>query len=312
VQTAAVVWERRGARCTVRVDGLVTEALVADLRRLSQDVDSTLLDLRGAYLRTDGAEALRRWHTAARGAVELVLPDTVATLLSPQAECPPEPDAPVDLPSVLAHEVRGPLSVAHLRLQTLAARLQARGLEEELSATRRALAGLDLVNRLLDTYLAASRPWRLRPVDLLAVCTEAAEDARQLVGRGQVSVATDPPGVRPWVEGEPQALRQLVWNLVRNGLEAEGGEVEVYLTLRAPEGTDTVELVVADTGPGFPPEVLQAPFRPHRSGKTGGMGIGLVLCQWIARRHGGEIGLGRGTPRGAVVRVSLPRCPVPP
>ena len=314
METAAIQVEQHQQGCTVRVGGLVTGALVSDLQRFSQDMPSTKLDLRGAWLSTEGAEALRNWCRVAQGALELILPDAIAPLIGGAAGGgPPESaagslGAPVDLPALLAHELRGPLTVAHLRLQALASRLTTQGLAEEANNCRSAQAGLEAVSRLFDTYITASRPWTLRPVNMHALCAEAATDAQELTGRGRVAVRCTPADGAMWVNGERQALRQLIWNLVRNGLEAGGDAPEVQLELCI-EG-ESLQLVVTDIGPGFPEEVLAAPFEPRRSGKAGGMGIGLVLCRWITERHRGGIRLGR-TDHGALVQVSLP-CIAPP
>ncbi len=316
MDTAAVEVEQHAQGCTVRVGGLVTEALVSDLRRLSRDMRSTKLDLRAAWLSTEGAEALRHWHRVAQGGLELVLPDTVATLVNADAVAERATSAgaggelqtPVDLPALLAHELRGPLTVAHLRLQTLTARLGTQGLADEAASCRSALAGLDAVSRLFETYITASRPWTMGSVDLLELCRDAAADARELTAHGRVTVHAIPPDAALWVTGERQALRQLIWNLVRNGLEAGEAHPDVQIDLR--RHSAGVEIIVTDVGPGFPDEVLAAPFAPIRSRKASGMGIGLVLCRWIADRHRGQIALGRGE-RGAMVRVVLPAA-VPP
>lgn len=315
METAAIAVEQHQHGCTVRVGGLITEALVTDLQRLSRDMGMTKLDLRGAWLSTEGAEALRTWYRLTQGTLELVLPDTIAPLLAaePLAESADAGSAgnlgaPVDLPALLAHELRGPLTVAHLRLQTLSTRLAGQGLTEEASSCRSALKGLDAVSRLFDTYITASRPWTLGPVNLLSLCEEASADAQEATGRGQIVVRCVPPELGAWVNGERQALRQLIWNLVRNGLEAGGDAPDVLVEVRL--AGKTVDLMVSDVGPGFPEDVLAAPFSPRRSRKPGGMGIGLVLCQWITERHGGRISLGR-TDHGALVRVVLPRAVAP-
>jgi signal transduction histidine kinase len=304
METAAVRVEPLRDTATVHVDGLVTPALVADLQRACRPYRLVRCDLRGAHLSAAGANALRAWHEGARGRLELLLPDGVGVPEAPEAG-----PTPVDLPELLAHELRGPLSVTHLRLQTQAARLAAMGLEQEAQASRSALAGIEAVSRLFDTYLATSRPWRLLPVDLGAVACEAAAAARDLVGHGEVSVHRRPPDAAALVLGERQALHQLLWNLVRNALEAQAGPAEVQVVVEAPAGA-AVRLSVSDRGPGFPPEVLEAPLRPRASRKAGGMGIGLIVCHWIVERHRGTIRL-QNTPAGARVAVELPAPPPP-
>ena len=288
----------------MRVTGLVTGALVADLRRLSGEYTSTRCDLREAWLSTEGANALRAWHRAAQDTVELLLPDTIA---APDVALDgAERTSPVDLPALLAHEVRGPLSVAHLRLQTQAARLAAQGLPSEEAACRSVIAGIEAVSRLFDTYLTASRPWAMHPLDLRAVSLAAADDARALAGRGSIDVEAEAGGAPLWVSGERQALHQLFWNLMRNGLEAAPEQPEVRVEFPSAAEGRHVAVVISDRGPGFPHEVLAAPFHARRSEKAGGMGIGLILCKWIIDRHRGHMHLSN-VPGGAEVRLLLPR-----
>jgi signal transduction histidine kinase len=307
VETSAVRVEPLHDTATVRVDGLVTRTLVDDLRRACAHYRLVRCDLRAAHLSAQGSNALRAWHHAARGRLELLLPDGVGT--PPLTEGPPG-GTPVELPDLLAHEMRGPLSVTHLRLQTQMARLAGLGLQEEVAASRSALAGLEAVGRLFDTYLTTSRPWTLCPVDLLGVAAEAASEAQEMVGIGHASVRVQPPDRGAVVLGERQALHQLLWNLVRNALEArpEGCEVQVDLH---PATEGPLRLVVADDGPGFPAEVLDAPQRVRGSRKAGGMGIGLILCHWIVMRHHGTIRL-QNAPAGARVHVELPADRHPP
>jgi len=308
VQTASVQVYHQQDACNVRVDGVVSAHLVADLRRLSAAARQTRIDLRSAWVSTEGVEALRNWHLAAPGRLELMLPAAMTVVPvdagagTGQADVA---DTPVDLPDLLAHEVRGPLAIAHLRLQTLAARLTGNGQADEAANCESAIASLEAVGRLLDTYLTASRPWQARPLELGAVCTAAAEAARDLDLGGNLTVRRDPAGAEFWIEGERQALHQLVWNLMRNGLEAAGPGGAVSLHIRGADRGRRAVLRVGDDGPGFPAAILAAPFQRRRSERPGGMGIGLVLCRWIAERHGGTIALANGR-RGALVTVELP------
>ena len=86
----------------------------------------------------------------------------------------------------------------------------------------------------------------------------------------------------------------------------EGGQISV--TLKNLEG-QTVEAVVEDTGPGFPDELLEngpkAFFTTKAPGQ--GTGLGLIVCQQIAEKHGARFLLEKGkNNRGAVVRMKFP------
>ena len=115
-----------------------------------------------------------------------------------------------------------------------------------------------------------------------------------------------------WMAIHPSYLERLLWNLLSNAVKYTPSGGEVTVTLRAAAGQ--VLLTVADSGVGIPPEQqahlfdgylekLRMPPPPQ------GLGLGLPLCQAIARGHGGRLLLQSG-PEGTTVTVSLPdrRC----
>jgi len=100
-----------------------------------------------------------------------------------------------------------------------------------------------------------------------------------------------------------------------NSLEAlrPGGRIEIAVRASAEEaegsgGTKWAELVIADTGPGIPPEVRRHLFDPYFSGREAGRGIGLGLSKsWrIVSEHGGRIVVESQPERGATFRIWLP------
>lgn len=283
----------------MHVDGAVTPLMIADLRRLSSQTRHIRLDLRTALVSPAGAQALLAWQQYAGDRLELLLPKA-ATFLQPAEPMSTTDTAPVDLPDLLTHELRGPLAVAHLRLEALRAHLAGSGLAEESHACDDCLDCLHAVDRLLGTYLTASRPWEMAVVDLGAVSQAAVQAIAASYPQARISLHRAPAAAL-LVNGEPQALQQLIWNLLRNSVEA-GGEVTVELSMTA----GSTHLCVRDTGPGFPPAVLASPAKRLPSAKPGGMGIGLLLCRWIAQRHGGQLALAN-TAQGAVVTVHFPR-----
>jgi hypothetical protein len=80
-----------------------------------------------------------------------------------------------------------------------------------------------------------------------------------------------------------------------------GGE----LTLAVRAADDTVQVEVADSGPGIPPEVREDLFKPYVSTKRQGTGIGLALAEKLVSQHGGQITYQTG-PDGTTFRISLP------
>jgi signal transduction histidine kinase len=139
------------------------------------------------------------------------------------------------------------------------------------------------------------------PVDL----RELADDVA-----AKLSESDQTQGVGIFVDGEASAqgdvlkLRQVVFNLVKNAVEAAGpgGRVEV----RIADGQGQTELAVSDDGPGFPAEVREHLFEPFLTTKPGGTGLGLAVSRAIALAHGGDL-LVDAPGRGARVVLRLPR-----
>ena len=102
-------------------------------------------------------------------------------------------------------------------------------------------------------------------------------------------------------------IQQVLFNLIRNAVEAMTGSPVRALTISAgpgPEGFVTVR--VADTGPGISEEVAPRLFEPFVTSKKTGMGIGLSICRTIIEAHGGDISCHSGKDGGTIFQFSVP------
>ena len=101
-------------------------------------------------------------------------------------------------------------------------------------------------------------------------------------------------------------LRQALINLVLNAVQAlgEGGGT---VTIRARREEDRLVMEVSDDGPGFPPEFLTSTAQPFVTHSEGGTGLGLAMVRRLALDLGGVLTLENLRPRGALVRLALPR-----
>ncbi len=103
---------------------------------------------------------------------------------------------------------------------------------------------------------------------------------------------------------DPGQIRQALINLVKNGLEALNGEGRVTVSARAREGT--LEIEVADSGPGLSEEQRSNLFVPGFTTKTHGTGLGLTIVERIVSDHDGTIEVGPATNGGTAFRIRLP------
>ena len=172
---------------------------------------------------------------------------------------------------------------------------------------------LRLVNNLSAAPLISqTEPLETKNVELVAWLTELMHYAQPLVAHAGVRLTLRCSLTTHVAAIHPSYLERLLWNLLSNAVKYTPSGGEVTVTLRAVAGQ--VLLTVADSGVGIPPEQqahlfdgylekLRMPPPPQ------GLGLGLPLCQAIARGHGGRLLLQSG-PEGTTVTVSLPdrRC----
>jgi signal transduction histidine kinase len=111
----------------------------------------------------------------------------------------------------------------------------------------------------------------------------------------------------PRVLDEPTALEQVVMNLLFNARDAmpTGGTVRIETGPGSSEA-DSIRLVVSDTGPGMPPEVLARLAEPFFTTKASGTGLSLSVSYAIIREHHGTIAVQSEPGRGTTFTLSFP------
>ena len=175
--------------------------------------------------------------------------------------------------------------------------------------------GLLVDDLLLLARLDQQRPLERRPVDLLALATDAVHDARAVDPDRPIELRLSGTPPRA-VLGDAARLRQVVANLVTNALHhtPEGTPVTVAVSSEP----DHAVLSVTDRGPGLAPaeagRVFERFYRADasrtRSGGTqaaaGGTGLGLSIVAALVAAHGGQVDVDSEPGRGATFRVRLP------
>ena len=107
----------------------------------------------------------------------------------------------------------------------------------------------------------------------------------------------------PVLQGHYDPLRRAFANIIRNAVEACGGEGE--LEIFAAPVPDGARVTIRDHGPGIPPELEGRIFDPYFTGKTGGTGLGLALVKQTIELHQGTIGVEQTRGGGATFVVRL-------
>lgn len=212
-----------------------------------------------------------------------------------------------------SHELRTPLSVITSQVDvTLERPRSAREYQEAL----RVVGGeAERMRRLVSELLILARAdsarerLELEPQSVDELACEVAEELQPLArARGiRLGLGRVEPAV---VMGDQTRLMQLLFNLTDNAIKytPAGGNVTISVERRG----GSVALAVADSGIG-----IAAPHLPHlferfyrvdkaRSRSEGGAGLGLAICDWIARAHGGRIEVASAPGRGSIFTVHLP------
>ncbi|MEO1504235.1 MAG: sensor histidine kinase [Pseudomonadota bacterium] len=217
--------------------------------------------------------------------------------------------------STVTHELRTPLTAIRAFAELIHDEpdMAADTRTEYLSVITRETERLTrLINQVLDiAKIEAGRmDWEIEPLDLRDVANDAAQSMTGLFDAKGVPLRIETNGPAP-VDGDKDKLAQAVLNLLSNALKfTPEGAGEVRLTV------DTVatgvELRVADSGPGVPPESREEIFdrfqqaRSEEGGNPTGTGLGLAITKLIIEHLGGAIRIDRSDATGSDFVFTLP------
>ncbi len=211
------------------------------------------------------------------------------------------------LAAQVAHEVRNPLAVIRSAAQGLAEGPAAD--DEARRACAFITAETDRLNNVVTSLLAFARPLQLQPraVRLPELFERAALLSRDELGAKQIRLRCGDTDGLPPISGDADLVSQVLVGLLANGAEAAGPRGEISLNARAAEGS--VQIEVADSGPGVPPELRERVFEPFFTTRARGTGLGLAIARQIIEAHGGRIEVAEGSGGGALFRIQLPAAP---
>ncbi|BAV10066.1 His Kinase A (phospho-acceptor) domain-containing protein [Filimonas lacunae] len=210
----------------------------------------------------------------------------------------------------VTHELKTPIAVARLNLETLLKRKLEEPQREKL--LRNTLQETNRLNELCNNILVSAQleagGYRLNRQELNF--SQLAEDVLDdCVARYPQRIFVPAIQTGIYVEGEQLLLQLLVSNLLENALKYSAKDKPVQVSLEV-EGK-WAKLSVADEGAGIPDEEKKKIFTKfYRIGNentrsTKGTGLGLYLCKKIAIDHKGSIGVKNNTPQGSIFTVTL-------
>jgi signal transduction histidine kinase len=196
----------------------------------------------------------------------------------------------------LAHETRNPLNVVRGLAQLLAK--DPGDAAKAAGTSARIVDEVDRVSNRLNEFIAYSKPREpvTAPVDLKALVGELADTLGTDCEERGAKLLNAVSDVR--VRADEAMLRQVLFNILMNALQAvpEGGTVRVATEMD--EGGTSVSLRVADDGPGVPEEIRSDVFRPYVSARDKGTGLGLAVVRQISVAHHWRVECGRSADLG--------------
>ncbi|RKT52704.1 sensor histidine kinase [Saccharothrix australiensis] len=207
-----------------------------------------------------------------------------------------------------AHELRTPIAGVQAVSEAL---VQTGSAEERERLNLLLVREARRAGRLVDDLLALARidaglELHRERVDLLALAE--AEVSRTRLLAPEFDIAAE--GTSAYVSGDPQRLAQVLANLADNARQATGPSGRVRL--RVSTVGSYARLVVADNGPGVPPDERDRIFDrlvrldEARDRRSGGSGLGLPIARGVVRAHGGELSCVEPVDPGAAFQVRIP------
>jgi signal transduction histidine kinase len=217
------------------------------------------------------------------------------------------------LTATVAHELRNPLSAIRNTVYTFRELAATKGLniDRPIERVERSISRCD---RIIADLLDYTRVRDLHPsaASFDKWLDEVLNDQKLPDG---VSLVRNLSAPGYSVSFDTDRMRQVVINLIENATQAmtaagpHPGSHRIVVTTAA--RLTGFELVIADNGPGIPPDVLPKVFEPLFSTKSFGTGLGLPMVKQVIEQHGGTVEITSTQGKGTKVAVQLPHAPAP-
>ena len=213
----------------------------------------------------------------------------------------------------ITHEVSQPLSGILTNANTGARMLAADppnvvGATETIRRTiRDANRATEVIKRLRAMF--AKKAPTMEMVDLNDAAREVIAMSSAELRRSGSDLQTDFAELLPSISGDRVQLQQVILNLLLNAVDAMAGIEDRPRTLRVQtevHGSDSIKLLVRDSGVGLDPHAIEKLFEPFHTTKTHGLGIGLAISRSIIESHKGELWAMANDGPGATFGFSIP------
>lgn len=207
----------------------------------------------------------------------------------------------------IAHEIRNPLAAMRGSIQVLRSELDLS--EDQAQLMQIVLRESDRLDKIVSDFLAYARPSPVNMLefDLVSWLSETVSLLRYSAEWSDThEIVLDCPKTPLMILADSNQLRQIIWNLARNALQAmpKGGK----LTISLKEFQDqTIEFAFIDTGVGMSESEMERIFEPFNSNRPGGTGLGMAIVYQIISDHDGKISVESQPEKGTKISIILPK-----
>jgi signal transduction histidine kinase len=201
----------------------------------------------------------------------------------------------------LAHETRNPLNIIRGLAQMISK--QSGTAAEIQRKSREIIDEADKVAAQLNEFINYSRPREVRrsKIALNSAINEVVHTLTHDIEEKKLRVETGGEPIA--IEADDQLLRQVLFNLVINAIQAVEMNGQIQISARRLSATEAA-LEIRDDGPGVPADRRQEIFKPYFTTNQKGTGLGLAVVQQIVLAHGWEIQCLANEPKGALFRIT--------
>ena len=213
-----------------------------------------------------------------------------------------------EVSAIFAHEVKNPINSISTGLQLMGLTMQPDDPHADLVS--RLQNDCLRLTHLMDSTLTFSKPveYNFAPLDLSSLINSILDRWAPRMVRLNISYNLEYEPEYPMVLADARAIEQVFVNLISNAIQAmenEGGTLNIKIHPVSPEtNPPQYEIIVADSGPGIPDDLVKHIFEPFLTTKAKGTGLGLAISRRIVTAHKGNIFV-ESFPGGTMFHVSL-------
>lgn len=212
-------------------------------------------------------------------------------------------------PSILAHEIRSPLTVLIGNSELLRDEAVGKLNDRQIEMVARIETNANLLRDMAEDFLMSTRldaqlfELKIQTFDIVSLIRQVVND---LASIRQANLTVNRRGRPIWVQADRRLIRQALTNLINNAINHAG--LEARITIRPYRNDEGCVIEINDTGAGMSETEREQLFKPFTTGNTGrpGAGLGMMITEKIIHLHQGKILVDSIAQHGTTIFVILP------